>query len=117
MLRFCEGTNQDKRFAKLIYNKFWNEQKGKFDFLNRKLMSGIPGWPEGLDTENLELYSVGNDHVTVVAGGDWQEMTLVSVVKSYGKNKLVWRPFDSYTEQNTEQIRQCCDVLLALASE
>jgi len=119
MLRFLEGNEKDwKKFAKLVYDFFWDEEKDWFDFYGRRfdMVKKIEGWPEKLDLENFEVNSVGVNYISFVAGGDWQEMVPVTLCKHFTQNKLVFKPFDAQLEMTSRRITDALRDLAAMAT-
>lgn len=98
MVLFIETVNFNPDFAKKVYDLFYNPDKKKCDLYWRTPFKSILGWPDGLDTENLEIVSIGMDHITYWAGGDWQEGATVNLQLNL-KGKLVWIPFEAYTKK------------------
>jgi hypothetical protein len=115
MIRFKEDTDADKRkFAQILYKQFYIDGKWKF---SGNEIAKIDGWPEKLDIENFELYAAGEDFVCFVAGGDWQQMVKVSVVKSFNKNILRIDPFYDYQEMSKKSLQAALEHLRIVCSE
>jgi hypothetical protein len=113
MVRFIESIKFNPAFAKAIYNICYDPDKEDI-YLNK--CSGfarkLKGWPDGLNTENFEVVSVGSESITFVSGGDWQEMVPVKLQLIRDTTKLEWFPFDSYTRQSDIEIKSACKDLI-----
>jgi hypothetical protein len=115
MFRFVETSDKDaKKFAQLLYKQFFIDGDWKFGGND---VAGIKGWPERLDIENFELHSVGSDHVSFMAGGDWQQMVICSIVKDWNKDILKITPFDFYPEMSVEDKKTALERLRIAGSE
>jgi hypothetical protein len=112
MLKFVESFDGDKRkFAQLFYKQFFIDGKWQFGDVTK-----LKGYPEGLNTENLEIYSVGDDYVCFIAGGDWQKMTVFDVKKSWSKNALKVEPFYDHPEMNSAEVKTGLENLIKAGS-
>jgi hypothetical protein len=106
MVRFVETVKFDPAFAKAVYDAFYDTERQKLDFYGNRFKNKnkFDGWPDGLDMENFEVVSVGGDRIVFVSGGDWQEMIPVALQRKRDSKKLIWNPFDGYTENNRTDI-------------
>jgi hypothetical protein len=105
MIRFIETVRFDANFAKKVYALFFDPRKGKCNLYWRAKFKSIKGWPEGLDTENLEIVSFTSDSLTYWAGGDWQEGAEVTLQLDLKGGKLRWLPFDAYIKKSSAEIK------------
>ena len=105
MIRFIETIKFNPSFISQVYKLFYNPDKGKCDLYWRKKFKLIKGWPEGLDTENLEIVSIGTDYITYWAGGDWQEGATVNLQLDTNTNKLEWIPFEAFHKKSAIEIK------------
>jgi hypothetical protein len=104
MIRFIETVKFNPDFIKKIYPIFYNPEKGKCDLCWRSKFKSIKGWPEKLDTENLEIVSIGPDYITYWAGGDWQEGATVNLQLNLN-GKLKFIPFEAYSKKSYAEIK------------
>jgi len=119
MLRFVEDAVEDnKKFAKLVYDFFWDEEKQELDFYHRRrdMIKKIEGWPKGLDLENFGVNSVRANSIVFVAGGDWQDMANVTLCKHFSRNELVFKPFEGNSVIAAKDIKKNLQKLISLAT-
>jgi hypothetical protein len=105
MVRFIETVNFNPDFAKRVYSLFYDPEKGKCNLCSRRKFKSIKGWPEGLDLENLEIVSIGPDHITYWAGGDWQEGATVNLQLDTNGKRLKFIPFEFYSKKSPIEIK------------
>jgi hypothetical protein len=109
MLVFKESSDEDKKkFARLLYKQFFIDGGWRF---SGNEVAKLDGWPKGLDIENFEMYAAGDDFVCFIAGGDWQEMALCSIAKTWNKNSLKITPFDYHKEMNAADMKAALERL------
>jgi hypothetical protein len=104
MVRFIETVKFKPDFIKQVYPLFYDSEKGQCNLCWRAKFKSLKGWPEGLDTENLEIVSIGPDYITYWAGGDWQDGAVVNL-QFDGNGKLKFVPFEAYSKQSSPEIR------------
>jgi hypothetical protein len=104
MVRFIEMVKFNPDFLKKVYDIFYDPEKDKCNLCHRTKFKSIKGWPDGLDTENLELVSIGPDHITYWAGGDWQEGATVNL-KLDLNGKLKFIPFEYFPKKSSVEIK------------
>ena len=70
----------DKNFINSLKdNNLFTISHGNF-YWDKGAFTAIKGWPQGLDSENLEVTGIGENYIYGMSAGDWQAMTCFKLV-------------------------------------
>ena len=77
----------DPKFMKALYDVYLKN--------TRYSLKDLSGFPEGLDLENCDIVSIGDDYVQFEAGGDWQNPVSFSLVVDIRGNPRISDLYES----------------------
>ncbi len=107
----------DKSIVKYTINDVTLKEKFKvLDEINNtaEYLSNLNKWPnidgEPVDTENLDFVSIDDDTVIIVAGGDWQEPTIIKIKNINNELTIT----DSYKSDDYPNILSYDDIVKIL---
>jgi hypothetical protein len=89
-LALLSDDQKKEKFEQAFY-EFFKDEDGKIGLNGdtQHRIQKLDRYPEGVDMENCEFHSIGDNTVTIAAGGDWQQMINITLGIKNGKFGIV----------------------------